>query len=376
LRVASPIDNIKSGDLEAIVNMKYPFVLYFVLCFGIGAQVAGADRVAESAPAQIVFRLQGALPSAKTPARVYLYPVPAGVAGTVAWTIAGGHSKTRASDEGLYIARIGADSSRAPQRFAFRVADKPERVREYNQGDASGLGVAPDGEQVVFGSEPEIHQEYSPDFGIELSSLSELDLATGKSRVLIEAKENRSNFSWSLDGRFLSYDGTEWRFPYEQPGLGLSFEMSYPQSVLDLQTLRFVNRKTQLFRRADPWTRGNRTVRVDVDVDEYSDPGQRRSARVTVSNRLRSADKNVFQLQGQQVVKTHKHKVRQIIEPLGLSADGRYLFVRYGESDALENQYGPLDITDQGIFAVDLKTRRAHLLAAFKNAADVAWRAR
>ena len=192
----------------------------------------------------VSLHLKGALPSAKTPTRAYMFPAPGGVAGTLAWTIANDSSRGHTSDVGLYVARLGAESDRVPRRFAIRVADKPYRAKyDDQQGAASGLAVAPDGESVIYGSEPETFVESSPEFFIDVSALSELDLTTGKSRVLIGAKQNRSDFRWSLDGRFLSYRGTEWRFPYEQPGLGLSFEMSYPPAVLDLQTLQLVNEK-------------------------------------------------------------------------------------------------------------------------------------
>jgi hypothetical protein len=357
----------------------------FAVCFSAIAQAPSKNvtlALTPKAQRDVSLHLKGALPSAKTPARAYLFPAPEGVAGTLAWTVLNDLPKRRTPDWGLYVARMGTDSDRMPRRFEFRVANKPYRARDdWQQGEASGLAVAPDGRSVIYSSEPETHREDSPEFFIEESALSELDLTTDKSRVLIGTKESRSDFSWSLDGRFLSYRGTNWRWPVERTGLGLSYEMSYPQAVLDLQTLRLVTEKHIVnekleFGHKTQWTRGERTVRVKLEADEYSEPGQRRSAQVTILNRLNGAKQGTFRLQGQLVEKTRSYQVRQIIEPLGLSSDGRYLFVRYGESDALKNQGGPLQITDQGVFAVDLNEKRTHLLASFKSVAEVAWRAK
>lgn len=182
-------------------------------------------------PPALSLSLRGRLPERAKPQRARLFAPPPSVRGTVVWTVAGEMlSKPLAPNSGLYFARFGQTGTSAiagtPQQFASKI------------GGEAGLAIAPDGERVVFDRDPTVVEEQSPDFWIVVSSLAEIDLATGQSRVLIADKDSRSDFDWSPDGRYLLFSGTAWRFPWEQMGGGVSHVVTHPPVVLDLQTLQ------------------------------------------------------------------------------------------------------------------------------------------
>ena len=112
------------------------------------------------------------------------------------------------------------------------------------------------------------------------------------------------------------------------------------------------------------------------DVYEYWASEVQRRATVRVWNWCDGTFADTFEMLGQLVKKAPGYVVRENITPLELSPDGRYLFVRYVESDPKDATRATYGTLSQGIFAIDLIAKRAHLLAAFTNIGEVAWRTR
>lgn len=190
----------------------------------------------------------------ETVGAVRLFTPPAGVEGTLAWTVEDlSSSKAPVPSEGLYVARLGEKHQGALRDLGTRYF--PIGL----SGEGASPTISPDGQSVIVGAEPEqgsIEGNY-----YLLTSLFRFDLTTGQSRALIATKDIRSGYRWSPDGRYLVFNSTSW-FSTESPGAP-GFYL-YP-CVLDLQTLRQKEWKDSRVSSGVAWAHGNRLL-----WDEYT----------------------------------------------------------------------------------------------------------